>query len=79
MRPAVWVGAAVVGAGAVAAFLVPSPARSEDEVPETALDISRLGRDGDERDEARSPCLYGARNVSQASCMRAAWPAVNSV
>jgi nitrate/nitrite transporter NarK len=40
MRPAVWVGAAVVGLGAVAAFLVPSPARSEDEVPETALDLA---------------------------------------
>src|SRR6266480_1566066 len=34
MRPAVWVGAAVVGLGAVAAFLVPSPARSKDEAPE---------------------------------------------
>ena len=40
MRPAVWVGAAVVGVGAVAAFLVPYPARSKDEVPETALDLA---------------------------------------
>jgi EmrB/QacA subfamily drug resistance transporter len=40
MRPAVWVGAAVVGVGAVAAFLVPSTARSKDEVPETALDLA---------------------------------------
>ena len=40
MRPAVWVGAAVVGVGAVAAFLVPSPARAKDEVPETALDLA---------------------------------------
>jgi MFS family permease len=35
LRPAVWVGAAVVGLGAVAAFLVPSPQREE--VPEEAL------------------------------------------
>jgi EmrB/QacA subfamily drug resistance transporter len=40
MRPAVWVGAAVVGLGAVAAFLVPSPRRAKDEVPETALDLA---------------------------------------
>jgi EmrB/QacA subfamily drug resistance transporter len=40
MRPAVWVGAAVVGVGAVTAFLVRSPARSKDEVPETALDLA---------------------------------------
>ena len=40
MRPAVWVGAAVVGVGAVAAFLVPSPARSKDKVQETELDLA---------------------------------------
>ena len=40
LRPAVWVGAAVVGFGAVAAFLVPSPARAKDEAPETALDLA---------------------------------------
>jgi EmrB/QacA subfamily drug resistance transporter len=38
MRPAVWVGAAIVGLGAVSAFLVPSPRHARDEVPETALD-----------------------------------------
>ena len=40
MRPAVWVGAAIVGVGSVAAFLVPSPARSEEDAPESALDVA---------------------------------------
>jgi uncharacterized membrane protein YeiH len=40
MRPAVWVGAAIVGLGAVSAFLVPSPRHARDEVPETALDLA---------------------------------------
>jgi EmrB/QacA subfamily drug resistance transporter len=40
LRPAVWVGAVVVAAGAVAAFLVPSPARSAEEAPESALDAA---------------------------------------
>jgi len=38
MRPAVWVGAAVVGVGSVLAFLVPSPARAKDEVPESVFE-----------------------------------------
>ena len=38
-----------------------------------------LGRTGDRARKPGPPSLYGARNVSQASCMRAAWPAVNSV
>ena len=37
MRPAVWVGAAVVGLGALAAFAIPSrPRAQEDEAPEPA-------------------------------------------
>ena len=40
MRPAVWVGAAVVGVGAGAAFLVPSPARAREQAPERALDVT---------------------------------------
>jgi MFS family permease len=36
MRPAVWVGAAVVGLGAVAAFAIPSTSRAE--APEAALE-----------------------------------------
>ena len=40
MRPAVWVGAVIVGLGAVAAFLVPSPGRVKDDVPEPALDLA---------------------------------------
>ena len=81
MRPAVWVGAAVVGLGAVAAFLVPSPARVQGRGPGDGARPGRLGRtETRPGDEARSSDrLYGARNVSQASCMRAAWPAVNSV
>ncbi len=40
MRPAVLVGAALVGVGSVLAFLVPSPARARDEVPEPVLDAA---------------------------------------
>jgi EmrB/QacA subfamily drug resistance transporter len=40
MRPAVFVGAALVGVGSVLAFLVPSPARAKQEVPEPAFDIA---------------------------------------
>ena len=40
LRPAVSVGAAIVGFGAVAAFLVPSPARVREEAPEAALDLA---------------------------------------
>ena len=40
LTAAVWVGAVLVGIGAVAAFLVPSPARAKDEVPEPALDLA---------------------------------------
>jgi EmrB/QacA subfamily drug resistance transporter len=40
MRPAVFVGAALVGVGSVLAFLVPSPARAKEEVPEPALEIA---------------------------------------
>jgi EmrB/QacA subfamily drug resistance transporter len=40
LRPAVWVGAAVVGLGSVAAFLVPSPARAKEEVPEPVVDVA---------------------------------------
>jgi EmrB/QacA subfamily drug resistance transporter len=38
MRPAVLVGAALVGVGSVLAFLVPSPARARDEVASSVLD-----------------------------------------
>jgi uncharacterized membrane protein YeiH len=38
MRPAVWVGAVIVGLGSLAAFAIPSPARANDEVPEPALE-----------------------------------------
>ena len=82
MRPAVWVGAAIVGFGAVAAFLVPSPARARDAAPGGGARPGRLGRDrgpGAKCHAPGPPSAYGARNVSQASCMRAAWPAVNSV
>src|SRR4029453_10858948 len=37
LRPAVWVGAAIVGVGSVLAFLVPSPARAKEQLPEPAL------------------------------------------
>src|SRR5213592_959313 len=40
LRPAVWVGAAVVGVGSVLAFLVPSPARAKAEFPEPAFDVA---------------------------------------
>jgi MFS family permease len=40
MRPAVFVGAAIVGIGSILAFLVPSPARVREEVPEPALDVA---------------------------------------
>ena len=40
MRPAVFVGATLVGVGSVLAFLVPSPARAREEVPEPVLDIA---------------------------------------
>jgi EmrB/QacA subfamily drug resistance transporter len=40
MRPAVFVGAALVGVGSVLAFLVPSPARAKEEVPEPAFDVA---------------------------------------
>jgi hypothetical protein len=40
LRPAVWVGAAIVGLGAVAAFLVPSPVRAREVAPEPALDLA---------------------------------------
>jgi EmrB/QacA subfamily drug resistance transporter len=40
MRPAVLVGAALVGVGSVLAFLVPSPARARDEVQEPVLDAA---------------------------------------
>ena len=39
LRPAVWVGAAVVGVGAIAAFAIPQRARAE-EVPEPALEAA---------------------------------------
>jgi EmrB/QacA subfamily drug resistance transporter len=39
LRPAVWVGAAIVGIGSVLAFLVPSPGRAKEQVPEPALDM----------------------------------------
>jgi hypothetical protein len=38
MLPALWIGAAVVGVGAVAAMLVPSRRRAEAEALEPALD-----------------------------------------
>jgi len=40
LRPAGWVGAAVVGVGSVLAFLVPSPARARAEVPEPAFEVA---------------------------------------
>ena len=40
MRPAVLVGAALVGVGSVLAFLVPSPAREQDEVAQPVLDAA---------------------------------------
>jgi EmrB/QacA subfamily drug resistance transporter len=40
LRPAVWVGAAVVGLGAIASFAIPSRARAEEEVPEPALEAA---------------------------------------
>jgi EmrB/QacA subfamily drug resistance transporter len=40
LRPAVWVGATIVGIGSVLAFLVPSPARARHEVPEPVLDVA---------------------------------------
>jgi EmrB/QacA subfamily drug resistance transporter len=40
LRPAVWVGAAIVGIGSITAFLVPSPARAEEVVPEPVLDVA---------------------------------------
>jgi len=40
LRPAVGVGAALVGVGSVLAFLVPSPARAKAEVPEPVLDVA---------------------------------------
>jgi EmrB/QacA subfamily drug resistance transporter len=39
LRPAVWVGAIVVGLGAAAAFAIPSPAK-EEEAPAPALDVA---------------------------------------
>jgi MFS family permease len=38
MRPAVWVGAVVVGLGAVASFAIPRHPRASEEVPEPALE-----------------------------------------
>jgi EmrB/QacA subfamily drug resistance transporter len=40
LRPAVWVGAAIVGIGSVLAFLVRSPARAKEQVSEPALDLA---------------------------------------
>jgi MFS family permease len=40
LRPAVWVGAAVVGLGAIASFAIPSRARAEEDVPEPALEAA---------------------------------------
>jgi len=40
LRPAVWVGAAIVGVGSVLAFLVPSPSRAKEQVPEPALEAA---------------------------------------
>jgi EmrB/QacA subfamily drug resistance transporter len=40
LRPAVWVGATIVGIGSVLAFLVPSPARAKHEVSEPVLDVA---------------------------------------
>jgi EmrB/QacA subfamily drug resistance transporter len=40
LRPAVWVGATIVGIGSVLAFLVPSPARAKHDVPEPVLDVA---------------------------------------
>ena len=78
MRPAVWVGAVIVGLGAVAAFAIPSRSRAGGSGGRARADGLREEGSGRLRG-ARSSIAYGARNVSQASCMRAAWPAVNSV
>ncbi len=41
LRPAVWVGAAVVGLGAIASFAIPSRARAQEEAPEQpALEVA---------------------------------------
>jgi EmrB/QacA subfamily drug resistance transporter len=40
LRPAVWVGSAIVGVGSVLAFLVPSHARAKDEVLEPELEVA---------------------------------------
>ena len=40
LRPAVWVGAAIVGVGSVLAFLVPSPSRAKEHVPEPVLEAA---------------------------------------
>jgi EmrB/QacA subfamily drug resistance transporter len=40
LRPAVWVGSAIVGVGSVLAFLVPSHARAKDEVLEPVLEVA---------------------------------------
>jgi hypothetical protein len=40
MVPAVWIGAAVVAVGAVAAFLIPARVRQESEELEPALDAA---------------------------------------
>jgi uncharacterized membrane protein YeiH len=40
LRPAVWVGSAIVGLGAIASFAIPSRARAEEEVPEPVLDVA---------------------------------------
>jgi EmrB/QacA subfamily drug resistance transporter len=40
LRPAVWVGAAVVGLGAIASFAIPSRARAKEEVAEPALEVA---------------------------------------
>jgi EmrB/QacA subfamily drug resistance transporter len=40
LRPAVWIGSAIVGLGALAAFAIPSRARAREEVPEPALELA---------------------------------------
>ena len=41
LRPAVWVGAGIVGLGALAAFAIPrKPRAREDEVPERAFEMA---------------------------------------